>query len=141
MCSDMKDLCAFKNDIDRWMLIELHNAGVLLLLSTDAGSGGMGIIPGFSIHDELRILVENGFTPYEAIATGTINASIVVEKMTGEGDFGTIEVGKRADLILLKENPLENVDAIQNPVGVMAAGRWFPRETLLKFIKISNSFD
>ena len=74
----------------------------MLLLGTDSGTGGMGIVPGYSIHDELHILVENGFTPYDALLTGTVNAAIVVETMIGEGDFGTIEVGKRADLILMR---------------------------------------
>jgi len=92
----------------------------------------MGIVPGFSIHDELRVLVENGFSPYEAIAAGTVNASIVVERMTGDGDFGTIEVGKRADLILARDNPLENITTIKEPLGVMAAGRWYSGEVLDK---------
>ena len=87
----------------------MKKAGIPLLLSTDAGTGGMGIVPGFSIHDKLRILTENGFTPYEAIITGTVTASNVIQTMTGAGDFGTIEVGKRADLILVNKNPLSDV--------------------------------
>ena len=92
-------------------------------MGTDAGTGGIGILPGYLVHDELRILVENGFSPYEAVKTGTVNAGIVVKRMSGEGNFGTIEVGKRADLILVRENPLENITAIKEPLGVMAAGR------------------
>jgi formylglycine-generating enzyme required for sulfatase activity len=123
-------LAAAKYDIDRWLLVGLHEAGVGLLLGTDSGTGGMGIVPGYSIHDELRILVENGFSPYEAIATGTVNAALVVERMTGEGSFGTIEEGKRADLILVEDNPLEDVATIREPLGVMAAGRWYPQASL-----------
>ena len=96
----------------------------------------MGIIPGYSIHDELLILVENDFSPYEALATGTINAGIVIERMTGEGDFGTIEEGKRADLILVRGNPLEDVGNIRDPLGVMAAGRWYSEEILQDMIEI-----
>jgi hypothetical protein len=88
----IEDLAAFKYGIDRWLLVGLRRGGVLLLLGTDSGTGGMGIVPGYWLHDELRILVENGFSPYEAIAMGTVNAGIVVERMTGEGGFGTIEV-------------------------------------------------
>jgi hypothetical protein len=135
-CRGIEDLCALKDAIDRWVLAGLHDAGVLLLLGTDSGTGGMGIVPGYSIHDELRILVENGLSPYEAIATGTVNAALVVERMTGTCDFGTIEVGNRADLILLRENPLVDVGHIRNPLGVMAAGRWYPRETLADLIQI-----
>jgi len=134
----MEDLAAFKYGIDRWVLVGLQKSGILLLLGTDSGTGGMGIVPGFSIHDELRILVENGFSPYEALATGTINAAIVVERMTGEGNFGTIEEGKRADLILVKENPLEDITTIKEPLGVMQAGRWFSGETLSELIRVSK---
>ena len=119
----IEELATFKYELEKIMLKELHQAGVILLLATDCGSGAMGIVPGFSIHDELRILIENGLTPYEAIATGTINASMVIEKMTGEGNFGTIEVGKRADLILMNGNPLEDVSRIRDLRGVMAAGK------------------
>jgi len=131
-CKGIEDLCAFKYDIDRWVLTELHQAGIPLLLGTD--SAILAVVPGFSIHDELRILVENGFTPYEAIATGTVNASAVVEKMVGEGDFGTIEVGKRADLLLVNGNSLEDIGAIRDLRGVMAAGRWYSREVLDQLI-------
>ncbi|MCD4699016.1 MAG: amidohydrolase family protein, partial [Phycisphaerae bacterium] len=137
-CRGVEDICAFKYGVDRWILKSLHAAGVILLLGTDSGTGGMGIVPGYSIHDELRILIENGFSPYEALATGTINAAIVVERMTGEGDFGTIEVGKRADLILVRENPLENVTTIKEPLGVMAMGRWYPKDLLDQMIQISS---
>ena len=132
---EIENLAEVKYGIDRWLLGGLHEVGVLLLLGTDSGTGGMGIVPGYSIHDELRILVENGFSPYEAIATGTRNAAVVVERMAGAGDFGTIEEGKRADLILVRENPLQDVAALHEPLGVMAAGRWYPRETLAEMIQ------
>jgi imidazolonepropionase-like amidohydrolase len=134
----IEDLASFKYDIDRWILARLHQAGIPLLLGTDSGTGGMGSVPGFSVHDELRILTENGLSPYEAIATGTINAANAIERMTGKGDFGTIEVGQRADLILVQGNPLEDVSNIRNPLGVMAAGRWYSRETLAQMIEAPN---
>jgi hypothetical protein len=132
----IEDLATFKYELDKMLLDELHRSGVRLLLSTDAGTATMGIVPGFSIHDELRILIDNGFTPYEAIAAGTVNASKVVEAMIGKDDFGTIEVGKRADLILVNGNPLEDVTNIKNPLGVMAAGRWYSRQKLADFVDL-----
>jgi imidazolonepropionase-like amidohydrolase len=54
--------------------------------------------------------------------------------MIGEGDFGTIEVGKRADLLFVDGNPLEDVDSIRDLRGVMAAGRWYSRELLDQLI-------
>jgi hypothetical protein len=121
----IKDAAHFKYNLEKMLLAELHQAGIPIVLGTDAGTGGMGIVPGFSIHDELRILTENGFSPYEAIASGTVNASNVVEAMTGKNDFGTIEIGKRADLILVNKNPLEDVANIKDNRGVMAAGEWY----------------
>jgi imidazolonepropionase-like amidohydrolase len=90
------------------------------------------------IHDELRLLVENGFTPYEALKTGTVNAAIVVDRMNGDGNFGTIEVGKRADLILVPGNPLESLDTLRTPFGVMAAGKWYSVEMLNQLIEFPD---
>ncbi len=140
-CRGVEGLCAFKYIIDRWILHGLHDAGVILLLGTDSGTGGMGIIPGYSIHDELRILVENGFSPYQALATGTVNAAIVIERMTGDGDFGTIEIGKRADLILIANNPLRDISSLRSPLGVMAAGRWYAGDTLADWVNPAQFSD
>ena len=133
-----EDFAIFKYTLERLLLIKLKKAGLTLLLSTDAGTGGMGIVPGFSIHDELQILTENGFTPYEAIATGTVNAARTIENMIGEGDFGTIEVGNRADLILVNRNPLEDVRNIRDLLGVMVAGRWYEKTELQKMINMPD---
>jgi hypothetical protein len=126
---------ALEYDFVTWILAGLHEGGVQLLLGTDA-LGGIGIVPGYSVHDELRLLVENGFTPYEALLAGTVNAARVVERMTGEGSFGTIENGNRADLILVSGNPLKDITTIREPLGVMAAGRWFSGEELSQLIEI-----
>jgi len=94
----------------------------------------MGIVPGFSLHDELGILVENGFTPYEAIAAGTVIASKIVKRMNGRDDFGTIVPGKRADLILVEQNPLEDVANARKISGVMAAGRWYDQKAITEML-------
>jgi hypothetical protein len=121
----VEQLASFKYGLDKKLLVALHEAGIDLVLGTDAGTGAMGIVPGASLHDELRILVENGFTPYEAIKTGTANASKVAAAMTGSNDFGTIEAGKRADLILVNQNPVEKISHIKDYRGVMAGGKWY----------------
>jgi imidazolonepropionase-like amidohydrolase len=131
-----EDFAPFKRRVDRILLKYLKEAGVIIVLGTDAGTGWMGLVPGFSIHEELRILTENGFTPYEAIKTGTVNAALVVKKMNGKGDFGTIEIDKRADLILVKNNPLEDIANIKKILGVMTAGRWYSKATLKDMIAL-----
>ena len=63
------DLWHFLFEVQKIFLIELNNAGIPLVLGTDAGIGLLGIVPGYCVHDELRVLTENGLTPYQAIAT------------------------------------------------------------------------
>jgi hypothetical protein len=128
------DLWHFLFEIQKIFLIELKNAGIPLVLGTDAGIGILGIVPGYCVHDELRVLNECGLSPYQAIATGTVNASKAVAAMNGKGDFGTIEVGKRADFILVNKNPLEDVRNIQDNIGVMSAGRWYTKSHLQELI-------
>jgi hypothetical protein len=123
-----------KYSLDKKLLAAFKAMNIPLLLSTDAGTGGMGVVPGFSIHDELRILTENGFTPYEALAAGTAVASKIVQRINGKDDFGTIAPGKRADLVQLKENPLQDVTNTRKILGVMAAGRWYDKEALAEML-------
>ena len=137
-CNGVEDLCAYKYVIDCWILNGLKAEDVLLLIGTDSGTGGMGIVPGFSIHDELNILIENGFSPYEALKTATVNPALVVDRMVGEGNFGSIVVGNRADLVLIAENPLTDIETLRTPLGVMTRGKWFSGETLNQLIELPD---
>ena len=125
-----EDFARLHFKINQLLLRELHDGGVTLVLGTDAGGIGMGLVPGFSLHDELRLMIENGFTPYEAIRTATVNAADVINKMNGKGNFGSIEVGKRADLVMIDGNPLDDINHLENIHGVMASGRWLDKSTL-----------
>ena len=136
-----EEFAPWKYRLGRLFLQSLKQNNIPLLLATDAGTGAMGLVPGFSIHDELRVLVEGGLSPYEAIATGTRNISPVIRKMTGQGKLGTIEVGHRADLLLIDRNPLEDVANIRRLRGVMAGGRWFDAAALREMIAIDTSAD
>jgi len=112
-------------DMNRKIVVALHEAGAGILLGTDAAQAYH--IPGFAIHEELAYLTEAGFSPYEALEAGTRNVALAMDK---SDEFGTVEVGKRADLILLKANPLEDVSNVQKRVGVMVRGRWLTNEQL-----------
>jgi hypothetical protein len=110
----------------------LHNGGVPLLTGTDVGVEGM--VPSH-IHRELEILVEIGLSPYEALQAATTNAGMVVDRMGRDGSFGEVSVGRRADLVLLRENPLSNISSTRNRVGVMARGQWFTQDEIDRMVE------
>jgi imidazolonepropionase-like amidohydrolase len=97
----------------------------MLLLGLD--SGFRYVLPGYSIHDELRLRVEAGLTPYQVIRMGTVNPA---EFLNRQEEMGTVALGKRADLILLQENPLADVANLSKRLGVMVGGRWFSEARL-----------
>lgn len=112
-------------ELNRRMVAALHEAGAGILLGTDAAQAYH--IPGFAIHEELAYLRDAGLSPYEVLETGTRNAALAMGKTD---EFGTIEIGKRADLILLEANPLESVSNVQKQAGVMVRGRWLATQQL-----------
>jgi imidazolonepropionase-like amidohydrolase len=103
----------------------LHDADAGLLLGSD--SPQILNVPGFAIHAELALLVEAGLTPAEALTTGTTNPAAFFGM---ENTFGQIAVGFDADLILLKENPLEQLDTLRRPLGIMLRGRWISADDI-----------
>lgn len=109
----------------------LHDAGVGLLLGTDPSNPF--ILWGFATHKELAQLVAAGLSPYEAIAAGTRNAA---EYLGALDEFGTVETGKRADLILVDANPLDDVANVKRIAGVMLRGRWLAQGDLLRELDV-----
>jgi hypothetical protein len=103
----------------------LHRGGARILLGTDTPN--QYVVPGFAVHEELRNLVDVGFTPYEAISAATKEAA---EFLKSKDKWGTIAVGMRADLILTTANPLEDVRNVSQQAGVMVRGRWLPQDEL-----------
>ncbi|HSR41656.1 MAG TPA: amidohydrolase family protein, partial [Longimicrobiales bacterium] len=88
----------------------LNDAGADLLMGTD--SPQMFNVPGFSLYRELPLMIEAGLTPYEVLLTGTRNVADYASTELGEaGNFGAVAAGNRADLILVEENPLEDLGA------------------------------
>jgi hypothetical protein len=110
----------------RKLTASLHRAGVPIMAGTDA-LGAPFIIPGVSLHQELRLLRESGMSPYEAVRAATLEPARFLGKET---EFGTIAAGRRADLILVEKNPLEDLNSLMKLRGVMVRGIWLPREKL-----------
>ena len=107
------------------LVSQLHKAGAPLLLGTDAPF--LCATPGVSVHQELRNFVEAGLSPYEALRTATHNPALFLGRLD---EFGAVEVGKRADLLLVGRNPLEDVTAAEVIEGIMVKGEWLPIEQL-----------
>jgi imidazolonepropionase-like amidohydrolase len=88
--------------------------------------------PGFSLHEELTLFVEAGFTPLEALRTATVNP---VRFLGTAESMGSIEVGKTADLVILDANPLENISNTKRISAVIVGGRLLKRSDLDSLLK------
>jgi imidazolonepropionase-like amidohydrolase len=114
------------------LLKALQDSGAGLLLGSDQHWAA-----GASIHKELEVLVrEVGLSPYQALAAGTRS---VAQYFGTLDSTGTVAVGKRADLVLLAGNPLQDVRHTREPAGVMLGGRWLDRVALDRQLAISPS--
>jgi hypothetical protein len=100
---------------------DMQKAGVAILAGCD------GMVAGFCIHDELILMVRGGMSPFMALQTATINPA----RYFGlEETFGSVDVGKRADLVLLNANPLEDVANVGRIQAVVIGGRLLERQEL-----------
>jgi len=117
---------ALRNDILR----ALNDAGAPILLGSDAPQ--MFNVPGFSIHDEMQFMQDEiGMTPYEVLYSGT---GALAAFYGDDYGAGTVEVGQRADLLLLENNPLDDVAHAEDIAGVVLRGAWYPAEDLVERI-------
>jgi len=99
----------------------MHKAGVPIMAGSDFSD--WGIVPGIDLHNELALLVEAGFTPLEALQAATLNPA----RFFGKTDtYGTIQVGRVADLVLLDMNPLEDISHTRKIHAVVLGGTFFP---------------
>jgi imidazolonepropionase-like amidohydrolase len=104
----------------------LHRAGVPFLAGTDTVAG-VYIFPGFSLHDELGLLVKAGFTPLEALRTATV---LPAAYLSMSDRLGRVQEGNLADLVLLDANPLDDIANTRRIHAVLANGRYFSRADL-----------
>jgi imidazolonepropionase-like amidohydrolase len=114
-------------DVRRRLIKALHAGGVGLLLGSDGPQ--VWNVPGFSVHRELRYLVQAGLTPWQALETGTRNVAVFFGTAA---ERGTIAQGKRADLVLLDANPLTDIGNSSKIAAVVLGGRVLTRDEIDK---------
>jgi imidazolonepropionase-like amidohydrolase len=112
-------------DVSRRIASAFHSSGVPMLAGTDTPMPGN--YPGFSLHDELALLVEAGFTPLEALRAATLAPS---QFLGMAGATGTVSAGQRADLVLLDADPTRDIRNTRRIHAVLLNGRLLRRTDL-----------
>jgi hypothetical protein len=102
-----------------------HAAGVPIGAGTDTPIAFA--VPGYSLHSELEFLVRAGLSPLEALQSATVRPA---EYFSIQDEMGSIDVGKRADMVLLDANPLDDISNTKSIAGVVTKGRWLSNEAL-----------
>lgn len=122
-----RDVAQREVDLRNRILKALSDAGALILLGSDAPQ--VFSVPGFSMQREMETMVAAGMTPFQVLQSGTVN----VARFYGiENETGTVAVGKRADLLLLEGNPLQDIRNMARKAGVLVRGRWLPWSEIQK---------
>ena len=109
-------------DFHKKLVKAFNKVGVPIVAGTDAGTSG--VVWGFSLHDEIELLVKAGLTQEESLVSAT---RLPATWLGIEDKIGTVEVGKYADLILLDANPLDNINNTRKISGVFVNGLWLDR--------------
>jgi imidazolonepropionase-like amidohydrolase len=122
------DAATARTRLDRGLRIvkALHDAGVPVVVGTDEG------IPGHAVHREIELYVEAGFTPMEALQAATI---VSARAMKLDGELGTIEKGKRADLVVLNANPLEKIQNVRTVRWTIKGGKVYDAPALWRSVR------
>lgn len=107
------------------LLVAMQDAGVEILMGTDAPQ--VYSVPGLGLRHELAMMEDAGMSPYAILYSGTV---AVGRYFSDRDTFGKVEEGHRADLVLVEDNPLENLQTLSHPAGVMVRGRWMSRSML-----------
>lgn len=116
----------WKYDLIRELTRQFQDAGILQVVGTDAALPGL--YPGKAVHRELTELVKAGLSTYDALTIGTSNAGEFLRKFIDKDiRIGRIEPGYKADIVLLTDNPLEDIRNARTVVGVSVNGRYTAR--------------
>jgi imidazolonepropionase-like amidohydrolase len=101
----------------------MADADVELVAGTDAPAVP-GMLPGFSLHEDLDALEAAGLTRFQALASATRAPGVFIARTKGGDPFGVVAPGERADLVLTSGNPLDSLATLRDPLGVMVRGEW-----------------
>lgn len=114
---------------DLLLVHDMHRAGVQFLAGTNAP--GINLVPGFSLHRELELLVRSGFSPFEALQTATFNPALYMAKLDR---YGVVETGRAADLVLLDDNPLADIRNLDKISAIVLHGEYLSRQQLERML-------
>ena len=114
----------------RRFVTELRQSKIRILAGTDTPNPGM--VPGFSLVDELEVLREAGYSRAEVLRIATHDAA---EFVGGLQAFGTLRVGARADLVMVDADPTRDLGVLRRPAGVMVRGKWLDRAALDELLR------
>lgn len=112
----------------------MHERGVPIGAGTDTPI--FISVPGYSLHSELEMLVRAGLSPLEAIRSATVRPA---EFFSLQNEMGTVDVGKKADLVLLDANPLEDIANTRQIAAVISKGKLLTRKELSKLVSAARS--
>ncbi|WP_229748052.1 amidohydrolase family protein [Lacimicrobium alkaliphilum] len=115
----------------------LQQSGVRIIAGTDAGFLNSYIYPGLSLHQELQIYVESGLSPLQAIQSAVLSGPAFLNR---QADYGSLYVGKVADILLLTQNPLEDIRHTRRISGVVAQGRYFNQNDLQELLDKAETY-
>jgi imidazolonepropionase-like amidohydrolase len=126
---------------DRYQLIAkqlpyVQKSGMMIIAGSDCAALNTFVYPAASLIEELGLFQESGLKPLEILQTATMNGA----KFMGKFDkMGSVDTGKLADLVILNENPLKDINAISNIFGVFTKGKYFDKKTLTQMLdEIAN---
>lgn len=128
---DLSEVLRFLRKVTKAM----QEAGVPLLTGTDSPPVP-GMYPGYSVHDDLQALRDAGLSNYEALVAATRTpGKFIASQVPGAQRFGQLRVGMKADALLVEGNPLDSLEVLKKPIGVMTAGRWMTAQELTQIIE------
>ena len=117
----------------RYMAMEkaFYDAGGFLVVGTDPTGGG-DVVPGYANQRALQLLIEMGLTVEQAIEVATLNGAKYLEQ---DDEIGTIEVGKRADLVLMRGDPTQDLETFRRMTLVFKDGVAYDSAKLFESVK------